>query len=70
MSDEKDKGSAALQSFLSVLFIFAVTVLLDIGVKIYGWGLQPKSWGWIIGGGFVGMVFIHFIAGKVTGSRK
>lgn len=38
-------------------------VCLNIMVMIHGWGLEPKSWWWIIGasvvGGAVSQVFIE-----------
>jgi len=33
------------------LFLFCSSVGISILVMMYGWGLQPVSWWWIIGGG-------------------
>ena len=33
------------------LFGFILVFLVSIAVMIYGWGLEPQSWWWIIGGG-------------------
>ena len=35
------------------LFGFVIVFFIEIAVMIYGWGLEPKSWGWIIAGGVV-----------------
>ena len=39
--------------FLLSLIGFGIAFGLSILVMIYGWGLQPVSWGWILGGGLV-----------------
>jgi hypothetical protein len=33
------------------IFGFFIALIVSIWVLMYGWGLEPKSWGWIIGGG-------------------
>jgi len=38
---------------------------LQVLVMIYGWGLEPQSWWWIVGGGLVGMVFLNLVGKKV-----
>ncbi len=35
---------------------FGIAFVLGIFVMIYGWGLQPVSWGWIVGGGIASVV--------------
>lgn len=43
--------------------IIVMAVALAVGISfsilsfIYGWGLEPKSWAWIIGAGFFGQLF-------------
>jgi len=59
-----------LENFLSAVFVLAVLIGLDILVKIYGWGLQPRSWAWIIGVGFFANLFVHMIASRLTKSDK
>lgn len=41
---------------------------VSILVMIYGWGIQPVSWWWIVGGGIVVRVLIATIeaAGKIS----
>uniref|UniRef100_A0A6H1ZAA0 Uncharacterized protein n=1 Tax=viral metagenome TaxID=1070528 RepID=A0A6H1ZAA0_9ZZZZ len=37
------------KDFLLIIVGFVVAVLTSILVMIHGWGLEPKSWWWIIG---------------------
>ena len=37
--------------FLLSMIGFFVSIGLGILILINGWGLEPVSWGWIIGGG-------------------
>ena len=32
-----------------LLFLGGSVVVVNVLSMIYGWGLEPKSWGWIIG---------------------
>jgi hypothetical protein len=49
-----------LMALIGMFFAFGLGIL----VMIFGWGLQPVSWGWIIGGGiggtFLGALFQLF----------
>jgi hypothetical protein len=45
-----------MDKIIASFAIFALTIIVGILVMIQGWGLEPKSWWWIIGGG----VFIKF----------
>jgi hypothetical protein len=38
--------------FIANTALVAASIVLSILVMIHGWGLQPRSWGWIIGIGF------------------
>lgn len=35
---------------LFVIGLCILCLLISIGVLMYGWGLQPVNWAWIIGG--------------------
>jgi hypothetical protein len=35
----------------TILLGYIVGIVSSILIMIYGWGLEPKSWLWIIGGG-------------------
>ena len=42
-----------MTKILSALIVWAAMVGLGILIMIFGWGLVPQSWGWILGGGVV-----------------
>lgn len=46
-----------MQKILSQLFLLCLLVGTQVIVMIFGWGLQPKSWWWIIGVG----VFVNTV---------
>jgi hypothetical protein len=50
-----------LNKLLSILFLGAVGMALSIAIMIYGWGLEVRSWGWILGGGLAGRLLLAFI---------
>ena len=35
---------------IAMLALFSISFLIYLGVFLYGWGLTPISWKWIIGG--------------------
>lgn len=37
-----------VKDIVLLLVALALAILTNIGVCIYGWGLQPVSWFWII----------------------
>jgi len=40
-----------MNKLLAVVFIYTLCIGLGVLVMIYGWGLEVKSWWWVIGGG-------------------
>lgn len=44
------------------IYFLMMTIVFGIGylVLIFGWGLEARSWGWILGGGFV-QIFVASI---------
>jgi len=60
----------AIRKFLVTVFGLMIAVTVSILTMIYGWGLTPKSWGWIIGCGFFGVIFAHVIVGIGTHKGK
>ena len=46
----------ALKSFVISLFAICISLSISITVMIYGWGLSPKSWWWIIGMYLIGHI--------------
>jgi hypothetical protein len=51
--------------FLAVLFLLTLTVGMSCLAMIYGWGLQPRSWWWIIGVGIVLNLVIRMVSDAV-----
>jgi membrane protein YdbS with pleckstrin-like domain len=43
---------------LAILSIFVCVALVNIGVLIFGWGLQAINWWVIIGGALVHIMFL------------
>lgn len=52
----------ALRKFLTMVFGVLIAVACQIGAMIYGWGVHPQSWFWIIGIGMFGAIIGHAIA--------
>lgn len=50
-----------VRKFLLGVFGVDVAIIVSILVMIKGWGLEPKSWGWIIGFYFLGRLFAYVI---------
>lgn len=50
-----------LRQFLLILFAFAVAIATSVLTMIYGWGLQPKSWPWIICFSLLGHILAQLI---------
>lgn len=50
-----------LRQVIVVLVGLALSIVTSILVCIKGWGLEPKSWWWIIGVYFVGQILAHMI---------
>ena len=48
--------------FVAVTCLWVFAMVLGIGVMIYGWGLAPVSWWWIIGGGVAGRIILETFA--------
>jgi hypothetical protein len=50
-----------MTKFLLSLIGFLLSIGIGTAVMIYGWGVQPVSWGWIlvgsIGGALIGALF-------------
>lgn len=42
---------------LAILFSSTVLFGLSICIMLFGWGLKPVSWGWVIWGG-IGAIFL------------
>ena len=51
------------------VFGFILTIIISIAVMINGWGLEPKSWWWIIGGGIL-LKFLVEILSQIAKNEK
>jgi len=40
-----------IRKLVVVVAGYGVAMAIGVLVMVYGWGLHPQSWGWIIGGG-------------------
>lgn len=58
-----------MTKFLAFTFVYSLGIALGVAVSMYGWGLEPKSWWWIIGGGVAGRVVIE-ILGVISKAEK
>ena len=54
---------------VALLFVLAAMPLTTILIMLNGWGLQPRSWGWIILGN-VFQLFLLGLSGAVTRDDK
>ena len=59
-----------MQKFLALLFLVCCSVGLSVLVMIYGWGLHPRSWWWIIGAGVFGVTVINTAYSKMLDSEE
>jgi len=50
----------------ALVAIVCLAVGLQILVFIFGWGLTPVSWWWIIGGGVVGFTLLRSLSDYIT----
>jgi len=58
------KGRAVmngLRRFIVGLFGLAIAVVTSVLVLTHGWGLEPRSWLWIIGGSLCGHTLAQLI---------
>lgn len=54
---------------VAALFGMVITIVLSALIMIHGWGLEPQSWGWIIGGTIVNGVVLALVQ-AATGSMS
>lgn len=55
-----------MTKFLANVLLIALSIGTQILVMEYGWGLCPRSWGWIIGVGFFVTVFLYALRDAVN----
>ena len=49
------------KGILSILLLVIIAII-SILTMIYGWGLEPVSWGWIIGAALAQFVIMGIVA--------
>ncbi len=54
-----------MAKFLAVIFMILIGLSMQVGVMMLGWGVQPKSWWWIVGIGFFGQITAQIITKKL-----
>ncbi len=50
-----------IRKLLIAILGLAISVTITVLVMIKGWGLEPKSWFWIIGVSLVGQIGVQMI---------
>ena len=48
-----------LASWLLMLVAVCISIILSILIMINGWGMQPKSWIWILGVSILGQIVVQ-----------
>ncbi len=66
INTSKDEIGGNMKELMLSLGGIVVGMLTSILVMIHGWGLEPKSWFWIIGFSLIGNIFavMFFYASK------
>lgn len=54
-----------LQKVLSQLLLLSLMVGTSVLTLMFGWGLHPQSWWWIIGGGVFVNTALKLLANKI-----
>lgn len=54
-----------MNKLIAATTVITLLVAIQVSVMIYGWGLTPQNWGWIIGVGLFGNVFMTAVGNKV-----
>lgn len=52
---------------LAGILMAVLAILLSIAVMIWGWGLEPQSWEWIIWG-YIGTLFLATLGNIISSS--
>jgi hypothetical protein len=59
-----------LRKLLIMLFAIAIAITFNVLVMQHGWGLEPQSWGWIIGVGVSGNLVARFVFEVARSPKK
>lgn len=55
----------AFKSLVIAIFAIGLTFVISTFGMIYGWGLEPKSWGWVVGS-YIGILITTVLAQITT----
>ena len=58
-----------ITTLLAIMALFVGIFLTTIASLMYGWGLQPRSWKWIVGM-FLAQMTLHTLVKSVIGEDK
>lgn len=47
-----------MNKWIATMSLWTFAVMLGILTMIHGWGLEAKSWWWIIGGGIIVKILV------------
>ena len=50
---------------LLVILVYASLFGLSVCCSVYGWGLEPRSWRWIIST-WIGIAFVNILSTAIT----
>jgi predicted membrane protein len=54
-----------LNKLVANIAMLAVILSMEAAAMIYGWGLKPRSWWWIIGIGFFANIGVRILSDKM-----
>lgn len=57
-------------TLLALVAVLCAIVGLNVAVAVYGWGLEPRSWWWIVGGGVFGHAVLAQVYARVIAETK
>lgn len=57
-------------NWIALFSVMALAIASSVLVMIYGWGLTPKSWWWIIGVGLFGQMVIRVLLDRLDSEIK
>ena len=64
------KQKEALRRVVIAIVAVAMSIFVTVLVMVYGWGLQPKSWWWIIGAYAIGRMIAEMMMDLAKGNDE
>ena len=50
-----------MDKLIAAMALYTLIIIVGVLTMIHGWGLEPKSWGWIIGAGVFGQTVLSIM---------